>query len=87
MAMIQQHRVVMSNAKYRDGLRVFECRDCDYAFMAELGPGGVMDPTTRVPVNHGDLQAVHTIFQVPRIDLELNVGADIDMGPDGLPDC
>ena len=34
--MMQQHNVVMSSRRYPRGLRFFECRDCNYAFMAEV---------------------------------------------------
>ena len=77
MMKVQQHNVVMSDKRYPDRLRIFECRDCDYAFVAKLGTGGVVDPTTRVPINHGDLKAAHSLFYAPQIDLELNVGVEL----------
>ena len=82
--MIQQHNVVMSSKRYPDRLRIFECRDCDYAFMAKLGPGGIVDPLSRVPINHGDLKAAHSLFTAPRIELELKAGVDISDDPWGL---
>jgi hypothetical protein len=77
MMPVQQHKVVMSNKRYPDRLRIFECRDCDYAFVAKLGQGGVVDPLTRVPINHGDLKAAHSLFAAPRIELEFNVGIEV----------
>ena len=82
--MVQQHSVVMSTRRYPRGLRFFECRDCNYAFMAEVYANDVPDLKTRVPVNAGDRQAAHSLFASPSIKLTFTVGAAADGAP-GAP--
>lgn len=81
--MIQQHNVVMSRRRYPTRLRFFECRDCSYAFMAEVHPNDVPDLTTRVPVNAGDPRATHSLFASPAITMQFVVGAAADDKPLG----
>lgn len=73
--MVQQHSIVMSERRYPRGLRFFECRDCSYAFMAEVHANDVPDLTTRVPVNAGDRRAAHSLFASSPISLTFVVGA------------
>ncbi len=80
--MMQQHNVVMSSRRYPRGLRFFECRDCNYAFMAEVQANDVPDLATRVPVNGGDPRAAHSLFASPPINLTFVVGAAAN-GPGG----
>lgn len=82
--MTQQHNVVMSSRRYPRGLRFFECRDCSYAFIAEVHPNDVPDLKTRVPVNAGDRRATHSLFAAPPISLTVVVGAAAD-GTSGAP--
>ena len=82
--MMQQHNVVMSSRRYPRGLRFFECRDCNYAFMAEVGANDVPDLTTRVPVNAGYPRATHSLFASPPISLSFGGGATADSAP-GAP--
>ncbi len=59
-----QHEVIMSPQKYPGGLRIFTCRDCRYAFAAEVNEWGIVQFETKVSINHGDTAAVHGLFQV-----------------------
>ena len=79
--MLQQSTVVMSSRRYPRGLRFFECRDCNYAFMAEVQANDVPDLASRVPVNAGDPRAAHSLFTSPPISLTFTVGAAADGAP------
>lgn len=78
--MQKQHKMAMSPKKYPDGLRIFECADCRYAFAAEVNEYDIIQYATKVTINYGDLDAAHTIFQMPDEPLTLNMGASLDHG-------
>jgi hypothetical protein len=76
--MSQLHQITMSSLAYPGGLRIFECKQCRYAFAAEVDATGVLDLNTKVPINQGDLAASHNLFQTPEIQLELEVSAEME---------
>lgn len=63
--MSKTHTIAMSQKTYPGGLRFFECRECDYAFAAEINSAGVLEYATKVTVNYGDMEASHAYFFVP----------------------
>lgn len=85
--LVQEHQVVMANRRYPKGLRFFECRDCDYAFMAEVQPNNMPDLRTRVRINSGDPQATHSLFFAPKIELSFSVDASVADAPGDGHDC
>lgn len=76
--MQKQHKMFMSPKKYPGGLRIFECETCRYAFAAEVGEHDIIRYDTKVTFNYGDLEAAHTIFQMPDEPLTLSMGSAID---------
>jgi hypothetical protein len=78
MSTNQQHHLVMSPVKYPGGLRILECHDCQYAFAVEFDAQGILKMETKESINRGDSFASHSLFQTPKIELELNFGADIE---------
>lgn len=62
---MKTHTVSMSEKTYPGGLRFFECRECDYAFAAEINNAGVLAYDSKVTVNYGDLEATHSYFFIP----------------------
>lgn len=75
--MQNDHQVVMSPVKYPGGLRIFECNQCRYAFAAKIDDAGVIMFDTRVRVNNGDLEATHSLFMTPVIELEMETNASV----------
>lgn len=73
-----KHALSMSKTRYPGGLRIVACRDCSYAFAAEVDAAGVIDLSTKVPVNQGDLTATHSFFQTPQIQPELSISARVN---------
>ncbi|MCA9918124.1 MAG: hypothetical protein KC445_09235 [Anaerolineales bacterium] len=63
--MTKAHTISMSKKVYPGGLRFFECRECEYAFAAEINAVGVLEYDTKVTVNYGDREATHSYFFVP----------------------
>jgi len=63
--MAKSHTIRMSQKTYPGGLRFFECGECGYAFAAEVNAAGVLEYSTRVTVNYGDLEATHSYFFIP----------------------
>lgn len=63
--MSKAHTISMSKKTYPGGLRFFECRECSYAFAAEINEAGVLDYSSKVTVNYGDLKASHAYFFIP----------------------
>ena len=55
-----------------------ECESCRYAFAAEFDTQGVIKMETKEAINQGDAYASHTLFQTPKIELTLNIGADLE---------
>lgn len=76
--MSEQHYLTMQPTKYPNGLRIFECRECRYAFAAEVDQYGVFLPGSKVVINSGNSRAAHTFFHTPEIDVELVVLADVE---------
>jgi len=70
-----KHKLHLTKTIYSDGLRIIECDDCRYAFAVEFD-AGQPQMTTRININQGDINAIHTLFLVPKIDLEFNVEVD-----------
>ncbi|WP_420641631.1 hypothetical protein [Candidatus Leptofilum sp.] len=62
---MKTHTVSISEKAYPGGLRFFECRECEYAFAAEVNEAGVLEYATKVTVNYGDLEAAHSYFFIP----------------------
>ncbi|MCA9920855.1 MAG: hypothetical protein KC419_23305 [Anaerolineales bacterium] len=73
--MSTQHNLVMASQKYPDGLRIFECQECRYAFAAEVDQYGVFIPGSKVMINSGNSSAAHAFFHTPNIDVELAFSA------------
>ena len=63
--MNKSHTVRMSQKTYPGNLKFFECHECNYAFAAEINEVGVLDYATKITVNHGDLEAMHSYFFIP----------------------
>lgn len=59
------HKLQISPVRYPGGLRIVECTSCRYAFAAEINAAGVLDHSTREQFNAGDLDASHSLFEVP----------------------
>ena len=59
------HELKISPVRYPGGLRIVECDACRYAFAAEINEAYVLDIDTRIQINEGDLDASHTLFEVP----------------------
>lgn len=77
--MSKSHDVRMLDKSYPGGLRIFECQVCHYAFAAEVDEHGIIQLNTRVPINQGDLQATHTLFQVPAEAPTLKMWAETEV--------
>lgn len=75
--MPKEHRMRMSPETYPGGLRIFECEACRYAFAAEVGEHDIMRYETKVTINYGDLDAAHSLFQIPDEPLTLRMGSSI----------
>lgn len=75
--MSQTHEIKISPRTYPNGLRIFECKQCRYAFAAEVNNKGTIQFETRVPINHGDQTASHTFFQTPQINLFADFSLDV----------
>lgn len=75
--MAQHHPIRMSKQRFKDGLRIFECDHCDYAFAAKVDDDGIVQLETRVPINHGELTVAHSFMQVYDQMPELNMGGMI----------
>lgn len=80
--MMNQHNLTLSSIKYPGGLRIVECKTCRYAFAAEFDAQGIIKLETKESLNKGDIYASHSLFQTPKIELDLNVGADVETGYD-----
>lgn len=74
----QEHQLVLSRVKYPGGLRIVECRECQYAFAAEFDTQGIIKMETKEAINRGDGYASHSLFQTPEIQLTLDFGADLE---------
>ena len=61
----KHHQLKISPIRYPGGLRIVECQICRYAFAAEINEAGVLDHTTRIQFNEGELEASHALFEVP----------------------
>ena len=76
--MNNQHKLKISPVNYPGGLRIIECGSCSYAFAAEINSAGVLDHETRVQINEGDLNASHSLFELPAGPLvEISIDATI----------
>ena len=76
--MNKQHQLIISPIQYPGGLRIVECEVCRYAFAAEVNELGMLRQETKVPINEGDLDASHSLFQVPSGPLlEISISAEI----------
>ena len=76
--MSKQHQLHISPIQYPGGLRIVECETCRYAFAAETSDVGMLQYETQVQINEGDLDASHTLFQVPTGPLlEISINAEI----------
>ncbi|GJM40867.1 MAG: hypothetical protein DHS20C20_11490 [Ardenticatenaceae bacterium] len=73
--MTKTHTVSMSQKAYPGGLRFFECQECAYAFAAEINGAGVLEYSSKVTVNYGDLEAAHSYFFIPDEVPTLNISA------------
>jgi hypothetical protein len=74
----QQHQLKISPIQYPGGLRIVECETCRYAFAAEINEVGMLQQETKVQINEGDLDASHSLFQVPTGPLvEISINAEI----------
>lgn len=76
--MSKSHMVRMSQKTYPGGLKFFECRECNYAFAAEINKIGVLKYPTKITVNHGDLEATHSYFFIPDEVPTLTISASYD---------
>jgi hypothetical protein len=76
--MPKTHKMTMSARKGSKGLRIFECESCSYAFAAEVNAQDVIQYGTKVTINYGDLEAAHTLFQIPDDELTLNISSSIN---------
>jgi hypothetical protein len=83
--MNQQHSITISSIKYPGGLRIVECSECNYAFAAEVDTVGVIDLSTKVPINQGDLSASHSFFQTPEVQPELSITGKVRVYPPRAP--
>jgi hypothetical protein len=72
------HNLKISPVNYPRGLRIVECDTCRYAFAAEFDAQGIIRLETKESINRGDVSASHSLFQTPKIELDLNVGADVE---------
>lgn len=76
--MNHSHELKISPVNYPGGLRIVECSTCRYAFAAEINGAGVLDHETRVQFNEGDVDASHSLFEVPTGPLvEISIDATI----------
>ena len=74
----EHHQLIISPVNYPRGLRIIECESCRYAFAAEINEAGVLQQDTKVQINEGDINASHTLFQVPTGPLvEISVDAEL----------
>ncbi|WP_420628404.1 hypothetical protein [Candidatus Leptofilum sp.] len=82
--MSKTHTVSMSQKAYPGGLRFFECRECAYAFAAEVNEVGVLEYATKITVNHGDLEAAHSYFFIPDEVPTLSISATYSQDDDEM---
>lgn len=76
--MNKHHELIISPIQYPGGLRIVECNSCQYAFAAEINEVGMLKQESKVPINEGDLDASHSLFQVPSGPLlEISINAEI----------
>lgn len=55
-----------------------ECETCRYAFAAEINEAGMLQQETKEQFNEGDLDASHSLFQVPTDPLlEISITAEL----------
>ncbi|MEM7800214.1 MAG: hypothetical protein AAF633_13555 [Chloroflexota bacterium] len=58
-------------------MRIFECKSCRYAFAATVDEHGIIMHETRVPINHGDPNATHTLFQIPEETVSVEMTSEL----------
>ena len=76
--MNNHHELSISPIQYPGGLRIVECVTCRYAFAAEINEVGMLQQESKVQINEGDLDASHSLFQVPDGPLlEISINAEI----------
>lgn len=76
--MNKHHELIISPIQYPGGLRIVECKSCSYAFAAEVNEVGMLEQETKVQINEGDLNASHSLFQVPTGPLlEISISAEL----------
>jgi len=72
---MHKHNLSKSRAQ-RDGLLFLECPDCTYRIAVD-SDNGVIDWTTRVRLDWGDVEASHALFDVPVVELVGRVGVEV----------
>ncbi len=76
--MSKHHQLRISPIQYPGGLRIVECETCRYAFAAEINEAGMLQQETKEQFNEGDLDASHSLFQVPTGPLlEISITAEL----------
>ena len=76
--MSKHHQLRISPSQYPGGLRIVECETCRYAFAAEINEAGMLQQETKEQFNEGDLDASHSLFQVPTGPLlEISITAEL----------
>ncbi len=60
--MNKHHRLVMSKKQYPGGLRFIECQDCAYALAVEVDQRGIIQMSSKIKINAGDLKAAHSYY-------------------------
>ena len=76
--MPETHKMTISSRKGSNGLRIFECDSCSYAFAAEVNGHDIIQYDTKVTINYGDLKAAHALFQIPEEELTLRIHSTFD---------
>ena len=72
---MSNHNLTKSRPQ-RDGLLFLECPDCTYRLAVD-SDNGVIDWTTRVRLDWGDVNVSHTLFVEPPVELAGRVGVEV----------
>ena len=68
MVIMKHHKLTMSKREYPGGLRIIECEECAYAWVAEVNQYGAIRADTKIKINRGDLEASHSYIHAPQVE-------------------
>jgi len=61
-----------------DTLKMIGCETCSLRFMVEIAENGRFVSGSKININPGDVDAAHTLFLTPDVDLVMDVRVGVE---------